>query len=663
MNQVFKNSNILIIVLYLFLPQILSAKTTLDILNEADAFYKDNNYIEALNLYKNVSELNPDSIRALTGLAVTSEILGLKNDALSIYKRIIKLAPDDIPAITGISRLLADANDFVGAIQILEPQLKINPFNGSLLFAKAYIHFLEKKYNLAIHILEDISRRNDPSDTTLSMLANAYAGAGKYQKSFTILNELIEKNPENPELFITKAKIYIAKYEKAKQNSTFKQKSNSVYIDNAIESLDTALAINPLHPTARKILVRLKIYKMEFTDAEKLIYSLIKQFNKESELFFLAGYIYNRAENNFNAEKYFQKAIELNDLDESGRLLAEDFALTKLKENNPFRMELGKYRYNQAIRNNNNLLHGYFLFNLHRASLLIPENSKVKTSLADFYRMSGNLEAYINLLIQFRNENPGDYKIKSSLEKAINQLELTLPFKERLVKINPESVKINYGRTPKSIFLYDLKAEPLLASYPDMSRIFSSVIRNFLKYYPEFQIIAGKPYENFLKSIDETTKPDEYSRGVYFDNISQKNLIFNYRPVDYYLYGSGEFTADTIAINMKLTDRESGINKDTISIRNNHRDSAAVIAVSVANQLKKVGYTGKILRLNEESILVNMGSTEKLKINSLISIVRDGAEIAQAKITSTSKFISIAKPITKDFFRICKTGDHVTKLK
>ena len=632
-----------ILISLLFYP--VFATSLLQTLDTADEKFRTKSYYDALKLYQEVLAQKPNSVRALSGIANTSEILGYHNKAISAYGKILELQPENIQAVTGKARILAETGKHQEALRTIAPHLEKFPQNQALVFTKAYIYLKENKYRNVIHLLQNMSKRYEAGEFAKNMLATAYAGIGQFDQALSLLEEIISQNPENHNLFINQGQIYLMKYDTTAETGL---------IHSSIQSMETAFSILPQSVEARNSLLRLYIYTGAFDKCIPLLKSLLQNFPNDSQLHFFAGYIYQKSSDISSAIRHYKKAITLDELDESGRLLAESFALENLKENHDFRTSLGYYRYSQFLRNKKQYMYGNSFFNLLRARKLIPENNKVKFSLLDFYYKTGRIEAYINLLIQLRNERPDDYKIKNQLKTAVQELKKTIVYEQNLVTINPDEVKINYKRTPTIVYLYDFATKPFYLSYPDASAFFTAAVKDYLLHFQEFKIYSGP-------AMPVAKEP--YTNGGYYTLENLKNLKQQHPSVHYTLHGRGQFKNNEIRLKLDIIQNKNETSINTFSIQDQDRDSVAIIANSIAKRLQNLEYNGKIIAMDSRQIVINSGLIDGLQKNEIITIFREGKEIGKAKIVKIEKYISIAEPVSNNFFRVCKTGDRILKYK
>ncbi|HOQ32545.1 MAG TPA: tetratricopeptide repeat protein [Candidatus Hydrogenedens sp.] len=194
----------------------------------------DRKYIEAASFYEKCLELNPQLYIAWNNLGWIYEQIGNKDKAEQAYKKCIHIKPDYVLARINYANLLIQSNNFSNAKEQIDTAIKYDPTNCQvyLLLGNIYINQYElvnavvafqkslelcpdnaKAWNnlglaLSLSGQEEQAREmwqkalqhNDTLAETYINLITSYENQGEIEKAISILNQALEKIPDNEEL-------------------------------------------------------------------------------------------------------------------------------------------------------------------------------------------------------------------------------------------------------------------------------------------------------------------------------------------------------------------------------------------------------------------------------------------------------------------------------
>ena len=126
---------------------------------EANSNFLKKNYLKALDLYRKVTELEPNNLYALEGEARCLMRLQNHNEALEIFKLVLKRDKNFIPALTNIAILYDTIEDYEKAIiyyrkAIQQDQRLLNRMSWFKRFIKN-IHFKPSTIQERLSYLEN----------------------------------------------------------------------------------------------------------------------------------------------------------------------------------------------------------------------------------------------------------------------------------------------------------------------------------------------------------------------------------------------------------------------------------------------------------------------------------------------------------------------------
>lgn len=103
------------------------ALTANDYLKQADAFYFENRYDDAVESYEKALKIQPDMIAAWLGKAKVLRRMKRYDDALFANRKVLEIQPDHPKGLFGLGYTLRDIGFYKEAIAIFDQSLKIQP--------------------------------------------------------------------------------------------------------------------------------------------------------------------------------------------------------------------------------------------------------------------------------------------------------------------------------------------------------------------------------------------------------------------------------------------------------------------------------------------------------------------------------------------------------
>ncbi|MBK8395140.1 MAG: tetratricopeptide repeat protein [Leptospiraceae bacterium] len=612
-----------------------------------EKFLKEKNYRESLVNYKAALLKNPGSIKANIGFAKSSLFLGSKLDAELGFKRTLELDSKNREAIAGLAEIQADLGKYKEAEELLEKSLKEEPYNQELLLARISVLLKAGKYKLALKKLEDAKKRVVQNYDFKFLMAKVYIANKNFKKANGIVEELISKHPETPNSFNQKA---ILNFEMLKEASDARKLMEETYT-----LLHTALALDGNNFESKRLLIKNLLWLGKYDSSEKpekyleakqYALELLQDFPNDPYLQYIAGYINYKVNQGEESADFYLKLLELQELNELGRFSAENYSISKLNELHTLRVNLGKYRLDRYRYTKKEFLYNEALFHLKRAEKLIPSNSEFRQELLEYYYAKGDLYHLLLFLIRMRDNNIDDMKIHNRLENVFHKFKQTLIFREGFTD---QTGKINSAiRTEPEVFVFDPEPEKSLFSYPDASLQIGSGIKFALNLFPNLKLISGREESLIRNSIISKKGVEAYTESVYYTPDSIDFLDVERKRdniVRYIAYGSFSEDKNTITVKYKLYDRVSGKIMDTISTTASNRNSLAEISMRIAKRISDaVPLDGRIIKINQERLIVNLGSKDGISKNHTLEAVRSGEDNIKLKVTFVDEYISEVLP-------------------
>ncbi|MBK6604447.1 MAG: hypothetical protein IPG24_02960 [Leptospiraceae bacterium] len=611
-----------------------------------DKFLKEKNYREALVNYKQALIKNSGSIKANLGFAKSSLFLGSKLDAEAGFKRTLELDSKNKDAIAGLAEIQADLGKSKEALELIESALKEEPYNPELLLARAYVLLKAGKNKLALIKLEEARKRVVQNYEFKLLLAKVYIANKDFKRANQIIDELISKYPENPNSFNQKA---ILNFEMLKDSTDPHRLMKETYT-----FLHTALSLDGDNFESKRLLIKNLLWlakfdlieKEKYKEAELYVQELLTEFPNDPYLQYIAGYINYKLDKGEESAENYMKLLELQELNELGRFSAENYAIAKLNENHALRTKLGKYRLERFRFTKKEFLYNEAFFHIKRAEKLIPTNNEIKQELMEYYYSNGDLYRLLLFLTKTRDENIDDMKIHNRLENVFHRFKQTLIHREGFTS---EDGKINFGiRSEPEVFVFDPEPEKSLFTYPDASLQIGNAIKFALSLQPSMKLISGLEENKIRSEIKKKKGIEAYTESVYYtpdalDVLDKDRKRDNI--IRYIAYGTFTEDKNNITVKYKLYDRVSGKIMDTINTTASNRNSLAEISMRVSKRITSViPLSGRIIKINQDSVIVNLGSKDGIVKNQILEATRLGLDNIPMKVVTVDEYIAKVVP-------------------
>ncbi len=151
----------------------------------------------AEDIFRIILKNEPDSIEAITGLAILLYTVGRPDEAVLLYQRALQLEPDNLIVINNLAWVMCEEqNKFQQALELAQRGLKIAPDYIDLIDTRGVAYYRLGEFNKAI---EDFTTciKLYPNETPASIasrfhLARAFAGLRQRDKAIECLNQVLE---------------------------------------------------------------------------------------------------------------------------------------------------------------------------------------------------------------------------------------------------------------------------------------------------------------------------------------------------------------------------------------------------------------------------------------------------------------------------------------
>ncbi len=202
----------------------------------ADLYFEAGRYDDQIDLLEQILEIEPDNREAELSIIAAYEAKGI--DPIELYAKNFESDKSNAQYAYQYARRLVDNRDYRTAITVLEESMKYNASSKSL--AKLLAESYEKtdKFEEAISVYQDLSRRNPSDNSYLITISSLYREIGEYQRALDYANRAVELPPHNGKAMAERGEVYLAV---AQANTTNLNLNDKLVYHMAYEDFKQAL--------------------------------------------------------------------------------------------------------------------------------------------------------------------------------------------------------------------------------------------------------------------------------------------------------------------------------------------------------------------------------------------------------------------------------------
>lgn len=405
-------------------------------INVGTLYQQKKDYTKAIQAYDSVLTMYPDNGQALFYKASAYEEMGRKKEALEMYKRVVTLEPNNTAAKNMVNKIVKETMSPSEYIAYL-----MQNGNADELYDYAYKLHKENKITEAIQAYKGVIAKNPNKADAYVNLAICYASKDDYNSAVTTLNNAKSKFPTNAQVTKTLSEV----------SSDY----NSLRFSNASASYDNKdykKAINEylaIEPATEDSLLGVAASYQALNDYNSAIeyYKKAEAINpKNVEIPYYIGYLYSEQQNWADAEKYLNKAIQLNPQSEAKNLLSyvkQNGTLgvlnsgIELYEQKQYPQALEKF--NQVVKTEPQNAYAYYY-----RGMIYDEQSQQKLAISEYLNVLKYSKDFpiANYMLAVDYDTTSDYKnafkyYKLFTEKYTTEDEFLKYAKDRMKELEP----------------------------------------------------------------------------------------------------------------------------------------------------------------------------------------------------------------------------------
>jgi tetratricopeptide (TPR) repeat protein len=610
------------------------ASNAIGLFEQGKAAEEDENYYLAVEKYKAALALNPNYLDPIKGLAECFFFLDEYDEALRYVELGKKYNQNDFSLLTLEGRINIVLGNLDKAKELFLLTLRRQPNNIEAMTGTALLDIAAGRTRFAAKQFEDALVMNPQHRLTLLSLALIYENLGDLEKANRFI-ELALKN--HPNYFLVH---YIAGRTYYLQGDWPESESH----------LKTALALRGSFEPARLLLGNLYVVVGKPDQAVDVLRPLLSQNPKNALARYLLGIAYWNKRDLPSAIAGFEGAIGLAPNDEFSRLALEQLAVTELKQGDPKRLSLSRYRYEQGkLFEGKNLLE-QALLEYRRAIKLDPASRDGRVAFAGIYKRRGFPMKYLNELEILKDLGLADQPINDDIAyyktKSIGRVSEKWKIDQHDLDIRSLSLQV-FTLAPRHSLLHPAAAEIV-------ARLFKDVLDGYGKLRVQEAVNPAAGFEEAFRAA-RTSKSDFF---ILLD-FAETERTFGVR-CRLYLSKTGALLAETSA-------ERTG---------NDRVRDALLKTGSTINDVLPV--RGVLLRKEFDRGVIDLGSFHGLKEKDKLVIVKAGKVrlesgaigftysendvVGEIALDGVDEAVSEGKLAKKSFYDYITTGDEVLYL-
>lgn len=584
--------------------------------------YNRTEYDRAIFNFVNSLRINSRYSDSLIGAGKSYYALGIYDKSLDMYIDALRLDPNSTDALNGIGMVLTDTGRFTEAIEYFEKSYKISGDNPESQYGLAYVYYRMDKRIWAKRKLDNIFKSNPYHYQSLLLMADIKADEGRINEARDFVEKAINSSSDTPAGYIKYGSILLKHYLKT---------GDSDLLAEAKDSYNRALAINPDNYQANRDMGMIALMELEDMNSARAVAGSFDEAAYRERAAVATGYLsraasiisnrstvyslslaYELSGDRNMAIEYMLKAYKMFPSDSMLKGKIEDFlVLNDYKSAYPARVMLSNENIELSRLNRKESLHDNVIYYLRRALFLNPQNKEVREQLINYYSILDYNSLMIDEMKNLLQLYP-DYRTQDMLNLAI--------IKRRDRLYNREGyANIETPRDVPRVMVLNFDNAGRIADHADSGRTVARGITFALQQFGRMRIVGIREREEVAGSLK--TGGDNLFTAI--------KKIKDYRDetgagIDFIIYGDIYEVDDYLSINCRVMDMNRGYIISEFEISGRGKESLGLVSMKTAGRIyNTIPYSGKILKLKDEGILVNLGLVDGVTTGTQLVIYLD----------------------------------------
>ena len=586
---------------------------------------------KALFSFRNALKQNQQYEEAMVGLAKAYSNLKIYDEALSLFERVLSMNSSSAEALTGSGFILIDKGNFSKAMDCFERALKISDENSDAHYGMAFLYYSMNRITWAKRQIESILAVDPYHFDTLLLLAAIKSTEGHLGEARDLARKAIDADTESVKGYIGIAGILFRDYI---INDNFSSCEEAIY------NLDTALAMQGDNYNANRMMGDIFLYRKRYGDAAEY-YKKCMTIMPSSILSYSMAVCYDKTGRTEEALRLFLEALKANPSDEVAASALEQFLVNReYRIGHPANIMRCEYNLDIAKKRMNSNLPDEVILYLRRALMLNPMNREARENLMQYYGALDYNRLYIDELkelLRMYPENALRDKLSGVIIKRRNRLYHREGYSTEMVE-----------RNVPVVLVLDFIPEGNITQHPNLGEVIANDILFSMQQFGRMNTVGIKK-----RALAEGLRTDgdnfDKAMTVITDRIKSGALP----SIDYIVYGTCGEHENRVTADISLMDFKKGIVVASFTQSEMGRGNLLRFAMRTARGLfEKIPFTGKVLKIGDDYILVNLGLIDDVKPGTKLMVNKYNSLLPSSKasrrvifeVKESDTFMSIAIP-------------------
>ena len=622
-------------------------KTAKEYLDKGDIY-------RAVINYKNALKQNARFKEALLGLGQAYLATEAWEEAQKLFTEVLGLDRDNQDAMTGMGFSMIRLGNYTEALKFFEKVESLAADNLEAQYGTAFVYYQMDRRIWAKRKLEDILRINPYHVRSLLLAAEIKIGDGRLSEAKKFIDKAIDADRDSPEGYASAGRIFFKFYARNEDRD---------YLDDAVAQFNRALSRSPEHLQANRYMGYISYMRGKYDKAQQYYQRVLSAWPENAVTMYNLALSYEKAGDNANALSSFLKALERMPSDDALQSRIEDFlVMGGYKIGNPQRVAYSNEHVKRSARKMKENLSDEGVMHLRRALYLNPMNREAREKLRDYYATMNYYQFYVDEIKELAKMFP-EGAFEDQLHIAVIKRRDRLYFKEGFAE-DPVT------RDVPGVLVLNLSPNGELTAHPDLGESLANYLSFALGQLGRQDAVRIKRRLEIVKDL----KDAESFTGDNLEKLSRMVRKGDIKGLRYVVFGSYREGDGFITGNFRIMDFKTGVIIDEFSLRESGKDNLSRLAVRAANRIYgSIPYEGRVLKMNEDSAVVNLGLFDGLKQGDYLVSYRYEPSASSDKtnmkrkvlftITDADTIVSAVKPqVAADMGRV-DVNDTIYPLK
>ena len=166
------------------------------------------NFTLASELFERVVQIDPQNDAAMFELANIKRAGNNYDAARQLLEKAVTVNPDNEWYWTSLADCYEKSNDITKLENVFNELIRINPDKSGYYFDKANVFFLEKKYDDALRVYDQVEKLTGPNDDLLANRQKIYLKQGHVDLAARQLEQMIKDDPSQIKYYLFLSQLY-----------------------------------------------------------------------------------------------------------------------------------------------------------------------------------------------------------------------------------------------------------------------------------------------------------------------------------------------------------------------------------------------------------------------------------------------------------------------